>query len=199
MRDLLIVFLPLYFAAFFGFAFLWRTWRTWKATGVNPYRLPGNPGVEQITSRYFRLLPVASLAVVVAYLVPGWYAFLGPLVWLEHTLLQLLGIVLMTVALVVILVAQGQMGESWRIGVDYQTRTVFVQRGLFRYSRNPVFVGILLSVLGMFLALPNALTLVILMLDLSLIQVQVQVEEAFLAREHGEDYAAYRASVRRWL
>lgn len=199
MHEFLTVFLPLYFLLFFGCAFLWRTWRTWKATGINPYRLLGNPGVEQVTSRYFRLLPIASLAVVVAYLVPGGYVYLGPITWLEHTLLQLLGIVLMVVALVVILVAQGQMGESWRIGVDYQTRTAFVKQGLFRYSRNPIFVGIILSVLGMFLALPNALTLVILMLDLSLIQVQVQVEEDFLAKEHGENYATYCAAVRRWV
>jgi len=199
MRDFLSIFLPLYFILFIGFAFLWRTWVTYRKTGINPYRLLGNPGVEQITSRYFRLLPFASLAVVVAYLVPGWYAFLGPLAWLEHTMLQLLGVALMSAALVVILVAQGQMGESWRIGVDYQTPTAFVQRGLFGRSRNPIFLGIVLSVLGMFLALPNALTLLILMLDLSLIQVQIRVEEDFLAREHGEQYTQYCAAVRRWL
>lgn len=199
MRDLLIIFLPLYFLLFFGFAFLWRTFRTWKLTGINPYRLPGNPGAEQVTSRYFRLLPIASLFVVAAYLLPGWYAYLGPLAWLEHAPVQWLGIVLMSVALGVILVAQGNMGESWRIGVDYDTSTLFVQRGLFRYSRNPIFVGIVLSVLGLFLVLPNALTLAILVLNLALIQVQIRVEEAFLSQEYGEDYAAYCARVRRWI
>lgn len=200
MRDLLTVFLPVYFLLFFGFAFLWRTWRTYKATGVNPYRIMGNPGPEQVTSRYFRLLPIASLLVMVMYLLgQESYNYLGPLVWLEHLLLQFLGLVLMAVALVLIIVAQGQMGKSWRIGVDYETPTEFVASGAFGYSRNPIFLGIMLSVIGFFLVLPNALTLVIMLLDLALIQVQIRVEEQFLEKAHGDVYHKYCANVRRWF
>ena len=57
----------------------------------------------------------------------------------------------------------------------------------------------MLSVSGYFLVLPNAVTLVIVMLDLALIQVQIRVEEDFLAGQHGEDYARYCAAVRRWI
>lgn len=200
MDKLLSVFLPLYFLAFFGFAFLWRTWRTYRLTGVNPYRLLGNPGPEQITSTYFRLLPLLSLLVMVLYLLgERWYGYLGPLTWLQHEPLQMFGMALMAVALVVIVVAQGQMGDSWRIGVDYDNPTEFVQSGLFGRSRNPVFLGIVLSVLGYFLVLPNALTLLILMLDLALIQVQIRIEEQFLAAEHGADYERYCDCVRRWI
>lgn len=199
MQAFLTLFLPLYFALFFGIAFLWRSWRTWKETGVNPYTIIGNPGVEQVTSRYFRLLPLACLGVMAAYLFPGAYDYLAPFAWLESTAVQFAGLLLMSLALLLIVVAQGQMGASWRIGVDYETPTAFVQRGLFRYSRNPIFLGIMLSVSGYFLVLPNAVTLVIVMLDLALIQVQIRVEEDFLAGQHGEDYARYCAAVRRWI
>ena len=128
-----------------------------------------------------------------------YYALLAPLQWLQHPSLQWLGLALMSLALVVVLLAQAQMGDAWRIGVDYENDTRFVQRGLFRYSRNPIFVGILLSVLGYFLLLPNALNLLILMLDLALIQVQVSIEEQHLAGRHGEAYARYRREVRRWV
>jgi len=200
MRDFLTIFLPVYFLLFFGFAFLWRTWQTYRLTGVNPYRLLGNPGPEEVTSRYFRRLPLLSLLVMVVYLMPEtYYQYLAPFYWLHGGFLQILGVAAMSAALVTILVAQGQMGDSWRIGVDYDHRTEFVQRGLFRYSRNPIFGGILLSVFGFFLVLPNAITLLIMMLDLALIQVQIRLEEQHLSREHGEIYRRYCDSVRRWI
>lgn len=200
MRETITLFLPMYFLLFFGFAFLWRTWKTYRLTAVNPYRLPGNPGPEEVTSRYFRLLPLLSLVVMVLYLLPGqYYEYLAPFHWLYSTVLQKLGIVMMSAALVIILVAQGQMGRSWRIGVDYDHRTEFVQQGLFRYSRNPIFAGIMLSVIGYFLLLPNAVTLLIMMLDLALIQVQIRLEEQHLAAEHGAVYKRYCDDVRRWV
>ena len=91
------------------------------------------------------------------------------------------------------------MGKSWRIGVDYENPTEFVERGLFRHSRNPIFAGIMLSVIGFFLLLPNALTLLIMMLDLALIQVQIRLEEEHLGNAHGEDYLRYCERVRRWV
>ena len=200
MRELLTLFLPVYFLLFFGFAFLWRTWKTYRLTGVNPYRLMSNPGPEVITSLYFRLLPFLSLLVMVVYLLSDQsYEYLAPFYWLQSQFLQVLGIVTMSLALVVIVVAQGQMGESWRIGVDYVHRTEFVQQGLFRYSRNPIFAGIMLSVIGYFLLLPNAVTLLIMMLDLALIQVQIRLEEQHLAAEHGDVYEHYCNDVRRWV
>ena len=200
MRDVLTIFLPFYFLLFFGFAFLWRTWKTYKLTGVNPYRLMSNPGPEEITSRYFRLLPLLSLLVMVIYLLPGeYYEYIAPMQWMHSLPLQIMGISLMCIALVIIVVAQGQMGDSWRIGVDYDHSTEFVQRGLFKYSRNPIFAGVMLSVIGFFLLLPNAVTLLIMMLDLALIQVQIRLEEQHLSAEHGDLYKRYCDEVRRWF
>lgn len=200
MQEILPLFLPIYFLIFFGFAFLWRTWKTYRLTGINPYRLLGNPGPEEITSRYFRLLPLLWLLVMAVYLLSGqFYVYLAPLYWLHSEFMQLLGMVIMSTALVIIVVAQGQMGQSWRIGVDYDHRTEFVQQGLFKYSRNPIFAGIMLSVIGYFLLLPNAITLLIMVLDLALIQVQIRLEEQHLAAEHGEVYQRYCDDVRRWI
>tara|TARA_R110002110_G_scaffold413729_1_gene641617 strand:+ start:107576 stop:108178 length:603 start_codon:yes stop_codon:yes gene_type:complete len=200
MREILTIFLPAYFVLFFGVVFLWRTWVTYRLTGVNPYRMLGNPGPEEITSRYFRLLPVLSLAVMAAYLSSAeLYAFLAPFYWLHSAILQWLGVAVMSLALVIIVVAQGQMGKSWRIGVDYDHPTEFVERGLFRYSRNPVFAGVMLSAIGYFMVLPNALTLLVVVLDLALIQVQIRLEEQHLAEEHGDVYERYCRAVRRWV
>lgn len=200
MRDFLILFLPIYAILFFGLVFVWRTWKTWRLTGINPYRLMHNPGPEVVISRYFRLMPLLSLGVGCVYIVsiPA-YEYLAPLKWLEFTWLAALGVVLMTLALLIAMIAQSQMGASWRIGVDYEHETALVERGLFRYSRNPIFLAVMLSVVGFFLALPNAVTLLIVMLDLILIEVQVRLEEERLSELHGDSYSDYCRRVRRWL
>lgn len=91
------------------------------------------------------------------------------------------------------------MGDSWRIGIDQGSETELVQTGLFRFSRNPIFLGIRINLLGFFLVLPNAITLVILVLGDVILQIQVRMEEEFLAQNHGESYEEYKKAVPRWL
>ena len=91
------------------------------------------------------------------------------------------------------------MGDSWRIGIDQESETKLVQAGFFRFSRNPIFLGVRINLLGFFLVLPNALTLVILILGDVILQIQVRMEEEFLARKHGKSYEEYKRSVPRWL
>jgi protein-S-isoprenylcysteine O-methyltransferase Ste14 len=43
----------------------------------------------------------------------------------------------------VVIVAQVQMGRAWRIGVRGGDAPLFVSHGLFRFSRNPIFVGMM--------------------------------------------------------
>ena len=57
----------------------------------------------------------------------------------------------------------------------------------------------MLTLFGLFLVIPNALTLLTLGLGVVLIQIQVRLEEEFLARTHGEEYTLYRTRVRRWI
>lgn len=55
------------------------------------------------------------------------------------------------------------------------------------------------SLLAMFLLIPNAITLVVLVLGDVLLQIQVRLEEEHLVNLHGEAYENYRGQVRRWI
>lgn len=57
----------------------------------------------------------------------------------------------------------------------------------------------MLTLFGLFLALPNALTMLAFVLGVVLIGVQVRLEEEYLAQVHPEAYRDYRQRVRRWL
>jgi protein-S-isoprenylcysteine O-methyltransferase Ste14 len=74
-----------------------------------------------------------------------------------------------------------------------------VRKGGFGLSRNPTFLGMMLTLLGLFLVTPNAVILLVLGLGVVLIQIQVRLEGEFLSKTHGPDYEAYRRNVRRWL
>ena len=130
---------------------------------------------------------------------PEIYIQIGVIEILNTTLIQYIGIIFMILALTLIIVAQSQMGASWRIGIDSENKTDLVLRGIFSFSRNPIFIGIILSSFGYFLVLSNALTFSILLLNIALIQIQVQLEEQHLKIMHGKNYEIYCRKIRRWL
>jgi protein-S-isoprenylcysteine O-methyltransferase Ste14 len=92
------------------------------------------------------------------------------------------------------------MGNSWRVGVDENERTALVSDGMFAWVRNPIFSFITLSAFGLLLLLPNALAVLAAGLTLLGIELQVRaVEEPYLLRTHGADYARYAARVGRFI
>jgi protein-S-isoprenylcysteine O-methyltransferase Ste14 len=110
-----------------------------------------------------------------------------------------MGVSLLLFSPVWTVLAQAQMGESWRTGIDQKHRTNLVQSGVFSLSRNPIFFGMMVTLLGLFLVIPNALTLLALVMGVVLIQIQVRLEEQFLANSHGDEYTEYKYRVRRWF
>lgn len=72
--------------------------------------------------------------------------------------------------------------------------------GIYRVTRNPMYVGLLCLLLGgaAFLAAPAAL-LGPLGFWLYITRFQILPEEKALAAKFSADYAAYQAKVRRWL
>jgi protein-S-isoprenylcysteine O-methyltransferase Ste14 len=200
MSDFLKYFLPTYLILYFGAAFVWRTVLVWKRTGLNPYTLGHTDTAHDLVGGLFRLTLGLMAAVILIYSISSeWYVVLTPILWLQHPALVVAGLILLGVSLVWTLIAQAQMGQAWRIGIDMQHQTELVQSGVFGLSRNPIFLGMRVTLLGLFLILPNALTLTMLALGEALMQIQVRLEEEHLSHLHGERYQAYRQRVRRWL
>lgn len=77
--------------------------------------------------------------------------------------------------------------------------TDLVERGLYRRSRNPIYVGMLGALVSLALLVPNALTMTCAGVGFVLIQIQTRLEEEHLLGLHGAAYEAYRRRVRRWI
>jgi len=75
-----------------------------------------------------------------------------------------------------------------------------VVKGLYRYVRNPMYVGVLLILLGEALLFESVVVLLYALLLLSASHLFVIFyEEPTLAQMFGASYERYRQSVRRWL
>ncbi len=75
-----------------------------------------------------------------------------------------------------------------------------VIRGIYRYSRNPMYLGLLFLLLAWAIYLANPLGFVALPLFvLCMNRLQIRPEEAAMEAQFGDEYRGYRKSVRRWL
>jgi len=81
--------------------------------------------------------------------------------------------------------SQTQMSNSWRVGIDHSARMELKTNGLFSVSRNPVFLGMLVTLVGIFLILQNAITLLVAVISILIFQVQVRLEEIYIQNTHG--------------
>jgi protein-S-isoprenylcysteine O-methyltransferase Ste14 len=193
-------FLPIYLVVFFAVAFVWRTLSVKKLTGVNPYVLGKGDNAHDLIGSIFRVTILLVFVAVAFNTISGdHYKLVAPLDWMESDGLRWAAIAILLVSLVWVALAQVQMGKSWRIGIDKENKTDLVETGIFSLSRNPIFLGMRAMLFGLFLMIPNALTLLTWILGDVLMQIQVRLEEEFLRSVHGDGYQDYKSRVRRWI
>ena len=106
-------------------------------------------------------------------------------------------------------IAAGLSGVVWAMSTFIRARTaiypneparVIVSTGLYRFSRNPMYVSLTALTVGVGLWLDSAWVLAFVPIALvALTLLVIRKEEAYLSSAFREPYAAYRARVRRWL
>jgi protein-S-isoprenylcysteine O-methyltransferase Ste14 len=78
--------------------------------------------------------------------------------------------------------------------------SALVMSGIYRYTRNPMYLGLLLALLGWAFFLANVLAFLFLpAFILYMNRFQIDPEERVLVSVFGQDFTAYLSKVRRWL
>ena len=186
---------------FYGLGFGWRTWvqlRRYGSSGIVLFR-SGRPG-QHLREALFVVLAVALLAeAALAAVAPRRLPGLVPLALATAAVLRATGAVMVLGATALMLAAQLDLGASWRVGIDEGARPGLVTGGLYRYSRNPIYVAMLTALLGFALLLPSWISLGLLIGAGLGIRRHVRDEEAYLGRTYGEEYRRYAARVGRFV
>ena len=75
-----------------------------------------------------------------------------------------------------------------------------IESGPYRFTRNPMYLQLVIICIGFAFILENAWILLLTPLAaLALQELAIRPEEAYLERKFGETYLAYKRRVRRWL
>lgn len=193
--------LPSYFVAFILVGGPLRVVAYKRRYGVDPLALEDPDPLMEFGERYRDVLLLIVLVMTSVWtFFPHVNDHLGRIPFLDVLPLKVAGAVVLLFSLVVISVAQFQLGESWRFGVDRANPPpTLVTGGLYAFSRNPIYLGLLTTGVGLFLVLPNAVTFVVPNVAYVLLGMRIRLEEAFLAASHGAAFERWRRRTPRWL
>lgn len=179
-------------------------WRPWLQR-----RRHGSSGILLFRSGHWRqnlrdALSVALLVCLVgqAIVAAGWPESLSPPNAIDQPAAKIwhvTGTVLLFGSIVLLVMAQLNLGASWRIGIEEGASPGLVTRGFYRFCRNPIFLAILLTLIGYTMLLPTRLSLALLLGAFIGIRQQVLAEEAHLLRTYGDAYREYARRVGRFL
>lgn len=88
---------------------------------------------------------------------------------------------------------------SLRVGLAQQENTALRTTGIYRFSRNPMLLGLYLMALGSAIYVQNPVNWILVMIALMIHHKIILAEEIFLQRSFGEQWIGYRNSVRRYV
>jgi len=75
-----------------------------------------------------------------------------------------------------------------------------VSTGIYRFTRNPIYLGMVLMLIGFPLAFGNVWGIPLAPVFIFLMnKLVIEHEEAYLEKKFGEAYTGYKSRVRRWL
>ena len=90
------------------------------------------------------------------------------------------------------------MKDSWRAGIPDKDKTELVITGIYRFSRNPAFLGFDLMYVGVLLLYGNLLTLSFSAFAIVMLHLQILQEERYLVNTFGAPYQEYCRHVSRY-
>ncbi len=113
---------------------------------------------------------------------------------------QLLGGVILVVGLAMLVVAGGLFKRAGTDLIPFRNVSALVTDGVYRFTRNPMYLGMALILLGVAVTVGAATALLIPPLFMAIIEWRyIRPEEALLQGLFPEEFPAYCQRVRRWL
>ena len=159
-------------------------------------------GIHQGNSILARLTPVSYFLLLIFIMI---YIFLDTIIddfwtfkWLAIDSMTIIGIILVAIGSFLEIVATIRLGINFRIELPKE-QTELVVNGIYRLMRNPIAFSLYLFVLGIFLILPNLLTLIVFIMNIITFDAKIRNEEKFLLERFGKDYEAYKMKVGRYF
>ena len=112
---------------------------------------------------------------------------------------RLMGCAAALVGTGILIASMVSMKTSWRVGVDMIQDSSLVTTGIYRYSRNPAFLGFDIFYIGFALSFCSIELCVLSLAAILLLHVQILQEESYLPDLFGKEYEEYQKRTPRYF
>lgn len=146
-------------------------------------------------NKYVHPPVLTFIFIVLAYVLNYFIPLQFEAVWLKYS-----GIVLAAIGFLLPFIAIIEFYKAKTTVDPHGSVTRIISSGIYRFTRNPIYVGFVLMLIG-FLLYSNTLWGLVLspVLILCFNKLVIEHEEAYLEKKFGETYTNYKSRVRRWL
>ena len=182
---------------------LWKIKRVQlrRTTGIDPEVMKrSTSNVQQFMGTFTNILTVYAAVIILVHAINLQYGSLfSRYDELSSIKYDLSGFLLGLIGLSFCLYAQIKMGASWRVGIDEKVKTQLVTTGLYKFIRNPTYLGLFLLNIGVWLIWPTWTVFLLNILFFLFLEIQVRCEEDYLLSIHGEQYGVYKKQTKRYV
>ena len=161
-----------------------------KQRGIH---MNGHPPIDK---KLFSISKYSVIPIWVGMSLQSWG--IGFQVFESLPLLQWLSLCLWVVGFTILFLGKANLGENFRIG-SANERTSLKTDGLYRFSRNPMYVGLHSTIIASILYTQNPVILAIGLFIIIVHHKIVLAEEDWLLDTFGQDYVRYRQKVKRYI
>lgn len=141
--------------------------------------------------------PFILLAFIAAGLIIN---FIYPLRYVHGAFRYAAGALFLVVSGVTVIAAHAVMRKAGTNANVRKPANVIVTGGVYRYTRNPMYLAMVLLLIALSLLLNNLWILILTPVFIGVMQKGViEREESYLKRKFGSSYAKYKKTARRWI
>jgi protein-S-isoprenylcysteine O-methyltransferase Ste14 len=153
----------------------------------------GNPSIHPVLFYSGKITMFLCWALALIKAIFPDFGWLNVPVWMSWT-----GSVFLCIATLVLLLSFYNLGSSLRYGLP-GNETKLKTTGLYRFSRHPLYMGVLMVTASSVIFFPHILNILIGLYCIATHYMMISAEEKFLAERFGTEWKDYKDKVRRYL
>ncbi len=145
-----------------------------------------------------KIMPTTYLLVAILFCVV--LHFLVPILYIMPSPWNLIGLIPLFFGLWINLSADRAFKKAETTVKPFEESNALIQDGVFRWSRNPMYLGFVAILLGISVILRSLSPYIAVVVFVVLIDLMfIRVEEQMLEEKFGDGWKRYRSGVRKWM
>lgn len=172
-----------------------------KDTGIDPKVMADSTSsIQKYMNQLMNILTAYAILIIILHSIQVQVGTLfSRIEAISSLLFDIIGFLIGLIGLSLCLYAQVKMGSSWRVGIDEKVKTDLITTGLYKYIRNPTYLGLFVLNIGVWLIWPTWTIFLLNFVFILFLDIQVRCEEDYLYSIHGEKYVEYKKRTGRYI